>query len=61
MGVTYESICEKLGCRPCDIVIHFSGTEDDSKPSPFSVLTKEESDFLFAYYMKNGSFEPEKS
>ena len=51
--ITYNSICEKLGFAPFrknsehkgDIPDH----EDDSIVNPFSILTREESDFLSDY------------
>jgi hypothetical protein len=43
----YRAICEKLGFDPAKNYPHqFSGTEDDTKERPFSVLTDEELDFL---------------
>jgi hypothetical protein len=60
MEITYESICEKLGCRPCDVHEHYryEGHEDDSQPSLFRVLTMDEMDFLLNYYLEHGSFAP---
>lgn len=43
----YEEICQKLGCEPRDYVFIPSGYEDDSKPNPFSVLSKAEKFFLY--------------
>ena len=52
MEITYESICKKLGFDVDTYKPVVSDYEDDSKISPFSILTDEESDFLF-YYFKN--------
>ncbi len=52
MAVTYESICEKLGFDIETYKHDYSGHEDDSKVNPFSILTNEESDFLFEYFKK---------
>lgn len=44
-----ESIIEKLGFDPREkapVVIKAEWVIDDSKPNPFSVLTREESNFL---------------
>ena len=49
MEVTYDSICEKLGFTPETYKPDISDYEDDSKINPFSILTDEESDFLFNY------------
>lgn len=49
MGITYEKICKKLGFDPQKYNPVVSDYEDDSKVSPFSVLTIEESEFLFEY------------
>lgn len=48
MGVTFESICEKLGFNP---LINppkriFKGYEDDSYDSPYSILSLEELELL---------------
>lgn len=51
MGVTYESICEKLGFDPRSYKPDVSDYEDDSKVNPFSILTDEESEFLYGYIM----------
>lgn len=50
--MTYSEICNKLGFDPVADGYDYkhSGHEDDSRVSPFSVLTDEESDFLL-YYM----------
>lgn len=53
MEITYESICEKLGFTPETYRPIVSEYEDDSKESPFSVLTLEESLFLNDYLMKH--------
>ena len=50
MEITYESICQKLGFDPIkdsdkineEYRKTYKGHEDDSQPSPFSVLTFEE-------------------
>ena len=52
MKITYESVCKKLGFDPENYVSVVSDYEDDSKDNPFSVLTQEESDFLYDYIMK---------
>lgn len=51
MGVTYESICEKLGFDVLSYEPELSGYEDDSKISPFHILTLEEKLFLNEYLM----------
>lgn len=53
MTITYQSICDKLGFDPMKYEPKVSDYEDDSKESPFSTLTLEESDFLCNYLMKN--------
>lgn len=55
MGITFESICKKLGFNPITDKYDYktSGYEDDSKTSPFSVLSLEESDFLCDYMKAN--------
>lgn len=53
MKITYESICKKLGFKPGEYKYTFSGHEDDSKESPYAVLTLEESLFLNEYLMKH--------
>lgn len=53
MGVTYESICEKLGFDPLSYKPKVSDYEDDSRTSLFSILSLEESIFLNDYLMKN--------
>lgn len=53
MGVTYESICKKLGFDPLSYKPKASDYEDDSRTSPFSILSLEESIFLNDYLMKN--------
>lgn len=53
MEITYESICAKLGFEPGTYPYEFSDYEDDSKVSPYSVLTLDELDFLCDYYIKN--------
>lgn len=53
MEITFESICDKLGFVPGERSISLSGFEDDSKKSPYSVLTMEESDFLLQYLLLN--------
>lgn len=59
MGITYESICNKLGFDPVkgnpqkQEVKQDSWLIDDSKVNPFSVLTDEESDYLFEFFKSN--------
>lgn len=50
--MTYESICKKLGFTLETYEPDISDFEDDSKVNPFSILTDEESDFLYEY-LKN--------
>ncbi len=52
MKITYESICKKLGFDVEDYEPVVSDHEDDSRVSPFSVLTIEESEFLYDYLKK---------
>lgn len=54
MGITFESICKKLGFNPLvnPPERHFSGHEDDSQKSPYAILTLEESEFLCEYVKK---------
>ena len=49
--MTYSEICKKLGFDPVvdGYDYKYSGHEDDSQISPFSILTDEESDFLLNY------------
>ncbi|MBR1824217.1 MAG: hypothetical protein IJ779_08300 [Ruminococcus sp.] len=56
MELTFDKICEKLGFNPLvnPPACNLSGYEDDSKESPYAVLTFEESDFL-CEYMKNNT------
>ena len=56
MEITYKSICDKLGFAPGTYPYKFPDHEDDSKPSPYAVLSKEELDFLIDHRVKNGSF-----
>ncbi len=49
MEITYESICKKLGFRPEEYRYTYSGYEDDSKESPFAILTLDELDVLCEY------------
>lgn len=51
MEITYESICKKLGFTPENYKPNISNYEDDSKVSPFSVLTFEELCYLSDYVM----------
>lgn len=53
MAITYEDICKKLGFEPGKYNYKHSDHEDDSKESPYSILTSEELDFLCDYYAKN--------
>lgn len=43
----YQRICEKLGFIPSEYKYDGSTAEDDTWVNPFSVLTTEESDFLW--------------
>ena len=49
MEITYESICKKLGFDVENYKPEVSDYEDDSRISPFSILTIEESEFLYDY------------
>lgn len=49
----YNKICKKLGFVPSEYKHKYSGTEDDSKPNPFSVLSTDE----LMYLIENGYFE----
>lgn len=53
--ITYNSICEKLGfdLMKGEYKQKVSDFEDDSIVSPFSVLTDDESNFLFEYLLEN--------
>ena len=53
MEVTFEKICDKLGFIFGKREVHLSGDEDDSKRSPYSILTMEESDFLLDYLLSH--------
>lgn len=53
MEMTYQRICTKLGFDPENYEPEVSDFEDDSKVNPFSVLTIEESEFLYEYMMKH--------
>lgn len=53
MEITYDSICKKLGFKPEEYEYSFSGHEDDSKESPFAVLSEDELDFLIEYLISN--------
>ena len=53
MEITFEKMCDKLGFIPGKREVHLSGDEDDSKQSPYSVLTMEESDFLLDYLLSH--------
>ena len=53
MEMTYENICKKLGFDIEDYEPVVSDHEDDSRVSPFSVLTIEESEFLYDYLKKS--------
>lgn len=57
MGLTFDKICEKLGFNPLvnPPVRKLSGYEDDSKESPYSILTFEESNFLCEYIKNHNS------
>ena len=49
--ITYEGICKKLGFKLEEYRVEHSGVEDDSRKSPFSVLTLAELDFIEEYVM----------
>ncbi len=53
MGISYNSICEKLGFDALSWEPVHTEWIDDSIENPFSVLTEEESEFLTDYAMKN--------
>ena len=55
MEITFENICQKLGFNPLTDKQNykFSGHEDDSKPSRYSVLSLEEIEFLCDYMKAN--------
>ena len=55
--ITYEEICKKIGFDPIEKGLNYtvSDYEDDSKTSPFSVLSQEELDFLTDYLIQNRS------
>lgn len=57
MELTFDKICEKLGFNPLvnPPSRKLSGCEDDSKDSPYAILTFEESDFLCEYMKKHHS------
>ena len=61
MGITYESICNKLGFDPVKGDPHKKEKKedswliDDSVENPYSVLTQEESDFLMELFSKRRS------
>lgn len=57
MGVTYESICKKLGFDPLSYKPKVSNYEDDSRVSPFSILSLEEKLFLNEYLMMHISIQ----
>lgn len=50
--ISYDSICEKLGFDLDTYQPSFTGTEDDSKPSPFKKLNDEELDWVGDYLYK---------
>ena len=58
MGITYESICQKLGFDPVKGEYPQNNEKkdswliDDSVENPYSVLTQEESDFLMEFFIK---------
>lgn len=47
MDEEYDKICEKLGFIPREYKPSTTGTEDDSKVNPFSVLSREEKMYLY--------------
>ena len=51
----YQRICKKLGFIPSEYKYDGPITEDDTWVNPFSILTTEESDFLWddGYLTKN--------
>ena len=55
--MTYSDICKKLGFDPIvdGYEYKYSGYEDDTQVSPFSILTLEESDFLSEYLIAHRS------
>ena len=57
MEITFDKICEKLDFNPLvnPPARKLSGHEDDSKESPYAILTFEESDFLCEYMKKHNS------
>ena len=57
MEITFDKICEKLGFNPLvnPPARKLSGHEDDSKESPYAILTFEKSDFLCEYMKKHNS------
>ena len=52
----YYKICKKLRFVPSEYNHTYSGTEDDAKPNPFSVLTTDE----LMYLIENGYFETDE-
>lgn len=52
MGITYESICKKLGFKPEEYKYAHSGYEDDSKESPLVSLNFDELEFLSNYLIE---------
>ena len=59
MGITYESICQKLGFDPVKGEYPQKNEKkdswliDDSKKSPYASLSLDELDFLTEYYQKH--------
>ncbi len=53
--ITYESICEKLGCRIEDFKFQLrkDGSSDDNAPNIFGQFTMEELAFITEYIEAN--------
>lgn len=55
--ITYESVCKKLGFDPIvddvEFFMNIPDHEDDSRVSPGSILTQEESDVLTEHLIQN--------
>lgn len=53
--ITYKSICEKLGFDPItdDFKLELGDHEDDSKVSPFSILSFEELKVFSSHLIAN--------
>jgi len=61
MGITYDGICKKLGFDPLKGYPQEKSNKqnswiiDDSRISPYSKLTEEESDYLMELFSKRRS------